>query len=324
MNAKFTQEQIAKNLEEYKYATQTATFFRGFGILLTSISIIWSFVWIFILRYLEGGAYYNWYNKLTIPGILIGLIFIIIGKSLKAFALEQKILNKEEPYVLYLRPFKTDETIWWRFLLGLLNPMILLSTFATFEEQLTESVKNIGQLVALSDPEKSQSKIGAKRIQAHNDEWKNIIRDLFTSANLVIIRPGLGASMEWEIKTAIENVNPRKIIFLIYGYSRKKRYLAINLMNAYLRNPIPSFRMPRNFIIAFNDDYNPVLSTLKGPSLKVGIYKPWKARINYALQGVYSNLNVKWRPSPPSIFKLVVLIILILISLAMILLNLAS
>jgi len=294
-----------KRSNSYNFAAKV---FRIIGIPLTFAGVFWLLVWMVILPFWEGGAYYNWYNKLSLPGVLLGLILLLIAKKLMAVSLNNKSFDESQPFVLYLRPFKKDETIWWRFLLGLLNPVFLLSMFATFEEQLSDATRRLGQLVAIGDPRRSPAKPGAKRILSSNEEWRNIITRLFNKAHLVIIRPGASKSMQWEFNTAFELLNPQKLAILFYGQNKNEYNSAIEWINEYLEHPLPKLNRRRAFLLVFDEHWWPSISPLRVPVLKTNIYKPWRRRLIYGLKPIFQNLRAKWHQPPISIFISMILL----------------
>jgi hypothetical protein len=95
------------------------------------------------------------------------------------------------------------------------------SLLATEEEQLADVLRPIGDLVAIGQPGESLPIPGAARIYASDEEWKEVVKGQMQAARLVIIRAGEGKNLLWELKQAVETLNPQKLLILVLDMEAK-------------------------------------------------------------------------------------------------------
>jgi hypothetical protein len=246
-----------------------------------------------------------------IPVILLGLFLTYRGKQYASRSRPAELLSDKRPPVLYLRPFKKDASTVARVLPGIANPALLLQTFYTFEEQLTEAIEPIGPLVALAQPQASLPRPGAARYHAPDDEWKDQVEELLRKARLVIFRPGESEALMWEIEKAFEILKPSQLLFLIHRTSKKE-------YEAFTRSLKKShgFSLPApsnvNGFIAFSEGWSSRFLSFKMPYFRRSNYKPWKRQVNHALESVFHDLGVRSRPSPISALTIAAISILAL------------
>jgi hypothetical protein len=249
----------------------------------------------------------NWH----LPAILLGLYLMYRGKRYRARSQPAELSDDTRPPVVYLRPFREDATTAARVLPGLANPAVLLTTFSTFEEQLAEAVHPIGPLVALAQPREALPKPGAARFSATDDEWKDLVTTLLDRARLVVVRPGQSDALRWEIQRAFEILRPSQLLLLFHETSRKEYDACSNALRQSLRISLPDVG-GREAFIAFGDAWAPHALPLRAPYFRRSQRKPWKRLIHHALEPVFRDLGVDWRPSPVSALTISALVILVL------------
>ena len=237
----------------------------------------------------------NWH----VAAIPLGLFLLYRGKQYVARSRPAELIHDTRPLVLYLRPFKKDASTVARVLPGIANPALLLSTFSTFEEQLADAIQPIGPLVALAHPRAALPKPGASRFHATDDEWRNLVIELLGKARLVVLRPGESEALLWEIGKAFEVLNPGQLLLLFHETNKKEYDAFSHSLKKSLVVSLPEFA-GREAFVAFGDDWKPRLLLLKAPYLRRSNYKPWRRLINHALEPVFRDLDVDWRPSPIS------------------------
>lgn len=99
------------------------------------------------------------------------------------------------------------------------------SGWLTDEEQLGEVLRPFGDLVAIGKPGETLPTPGAARLYASDAEWKKVVIDQMQTARLVVIRAGTSEGLLWELKQAVQVMNPEKLLILILKM-RKKHYEA--------------------------------------------------------------------------------------------------
>ena len=161
-------------------------------------------------------------DKVVLIVSLMGLILIIIGGYLfyrsgqyNAKALADEIVSDSKPYVLYLRPFKSDVTIG-KFIFS----QFYWGNTITMEEQLFDVLKPFGDLLAIGQPGETLPKPGAAKIYTSND-WKEVVISKIKASQLVVILAGTGEGIIWELQEAFEILNPKKLLILVPTMSKK-------------------------------------------------------------------------------------------------------
>jgi uncharacterized membrane protein YraQ (UPF0718 family) len=154
---------------------------------------------------------------------LAGLILIIVGGYLfyrsgqhKAKQLADEITSDSKPFVLFLRPFKSDVAMG-RYIFS----QFYFGNFITMEEQLSEVLKPFGDLLAIGKPGESLPKPGAAKIYA-SDDWKEVVISKMKTSQLVIILAGIGEGLLWELQESFEILNPKKLLILVPMMSKKQ------------------------------------------------------------------------------------------------------
>lgn len=284
------------------------------------VLIVIGFAWGLLGRLPEIDAPFlilNWH----VPAILLGLFFLYRGKQYRARSRPAELLDDTRPPVLYLRPFKKDASTAARVLPGIFNPVLLLRTFSTFEEQLAEAMQPIGPLVALAHPREALPKPGAARFHATDEEWKNLVIQLLRRARLVVLRPGQTDALLWEIERVFEILSPSQLLLLFHETSKKEYDAFSHSLKQSLGVSLPEFG-GRNAFVAFGHDWKPRLLPLRVPYPRYSSYKLWRRLLNHTLEPVFRDLGVDWNPSPISaltisLFVMLALLLLFFLSLAL-------
>ncbi|MFE7035443.1 hypothetical protein ACFU9Y_34560 [Streptomyces sp. NPDC057621] len=139
-------------------------------------------------------------------------------------------------FVLYLRQFPTDHKAS-KFQYGMSD--VEESRTAYTEEELLCLVmrRTFGQVVALGDPkEKGLPPVGAQRLYASDNQWRDCVKDLAPRASLVIIQLNEGRHVQWELEYASKNVSRDRIVLLIPRKIHDSEFLA-NVFKGFLRSP---------------------------------------------------------------------------------------
>lgn len=167
------------------------------------------------------------------------------GRSLTAPTVEQLLQRDKRPPVLYLRSFRLDEKldrsvqhrlekIVPRWLSLCMMPVDLLCecidrlpgmkavnrwTGDGMEETVVASLAKIGPVIAIGKPGDKLAPPGAAREYLGDDEWQQrVIQRLHQSA-LVVMQPGVSGQVVWEINTALNFIDPRRLILLFWQTS---------------------------------------------------------------------------------------------------------
>lgn len=234
--------------------------------------------------------------------MLSGAFLFWRGLQYAALIIAQEVISDSKPEVLYLRAFKTDPSMA-RYVFSSL--ITTISGLVTEEEQLREALQSFGELVAIGKPGESLPTPGAARFYASDDEWQKLVTDHMQSARLVVIRAGIGEGLLWEIKQAVDVVNPEKLLILIMNM-KKKHYEAFRQgVEQYVAG---SFHDPDEVgrvsgFIRFNKDWQPEFLPLRVPHFRGSTYKPLRRLFQYTLRPVFEQFGVPWQPPSVSILR---------------------
>jgi hypothetical protein len=229
-----------------------------------------------------------------------GLFLLWRGRQYAAKADAERIGTDSNPSVLYLRAFRSDpSTARYTFLPGHLGLGL-----ATQEEQLRDALRPFGDLVAIGQPGEGLPKPGAARIYASEEEWKEVVKRQMQAARLVIIRAGVGKNLLWELKQAVETLNPQKVLILVLQMKAKHYEFFRTKANPVLGVSLPEGATLGQFggFIGFGADWKPsVLPLPRIPYLRSSQFKPYRQLFKFALRPVFESFDVEWQP-PPVVF----------------------
>jgi hypothetical protein len=247
--------------------------------------------------------------------IFAGAFLFWRGRQYAAKAAAERIITDPNPDVLYLRPFRSDPSIKG-YVFSTILQTTLTSGMTTQEEQLAEVLRPIGDLVAIGQPGEDLPKPGAARIYASDEEWKEVVKRQMRAARLVIIRAGGGENLLWEMKQAVETLNPQKVLILVLQMKAKHYESFRTKVNPVLGVSLPERgTLRRHFgrfsgFIGFGADWKPNVLPLGVPNFRRDAYKPYRQFFKFALRPVFERFGLEWQP-PPNLFWFNVIIVLL-------------
>ena len=230
------------------------------------------------------------------------------GRQYAAQVSAEGILTDAKPHVLYLRPFRSDETTRKQ----VLGPQLT----TTEEEQLADVLRPFGELVAIGRPGESLPTPGAARIYVSDEEWKNVVKRQMQATRLVVIRAGIGNNVLWELTQAVGTAEPQKLLVLVLEMKAEDYESFRAKANPILGVSLPERAIPRRFgrvfgfrrvsgFISFAADWKPSFLALKGPYFRSGSFK---RLAKYALRPVFESFRLEWQPPPISVSRVAGLI----------------
>jgi hypothetical protein len=233
--------------------------------------------------------------------MLLGGIFLLWReRQYAAKADVQRIVTDSSPDVLYLRAFRSDPStkgyVFW-------SMFRWTSGLETQEEQLADVLRPIGDLVAIGRPGEALPTPGAARIYASDEEWKKVVMCQMQAARLVIIRAGGRENLLWELKQAVETLNPQKVLILVLEMKAKHYESFRAEVNPVLGVSLPERATLGKFggFIGFTTDRKPSVFPLGVPYFKRDAYKPYRQLFKFGLKPVFESFGVEWQP-PPDVF----------------------
>jgi hypothetical protein len=228
------------------------------------------------------------------------------GRQYAALAGAERIITDSKPDVLYLRAFRSDASMVGNVFLFLFPTYTtVMSGLATEEEQLAEVLRPFGDLVAIGQPGESLPKPGIAPIYASDEEWKEVVKRQMRAARLVVIRAGVGENLLWELKQAVETLNPQKVLILVLNMKTKHYESFRTKANPILGVSLPEGAKLRRFwgvsgFIGFAADWKPSFFALRAPYFRRSVFKPYRPYFKFALRPVFESFGLEWQPPPVS------------------------
>ena len=219
--------------------------------------------------------------------MIVGGIFLLWReRQYAAKADAQRIVTDSNPDVLYLRAFRSDPStkgyvLFW-------SMFRWTSGLETQEEQLADVLRSIGDLVAIGRPGEGLPIPGAARIYVSDEEWKEVVKRRMRAARLVIIRAGATENLLWELKQAVETLNPQKVLILVLEMKAKHYESFRAEVNPVLGVSLPERATLGQFggFIGFTTDRKPSVFPLGVPYFRRDTYKPYRQLFKLALKPV--------------------------------------
>jgi hypothetical protein len=238
------------------------------------------------------------------------------GRQYAAQASAEGILTDAKPHLLYLRPFRSDETIRKQ----VFGPRLTTSE----EEQLADVLRPFGELVAIGRPGEGLPTPGAARIYVSDEEWKNVVKRQMQATRLVVITADVGENVLWELMQAVRTVEPQRLLILVLEMKAEDyqsfRTKANPILGVSLPERVTSRRFGRVFgfrrvsgFISFAADWTPSFLALKGPYFRSGSFK---RLAKYALRPVFESFRLEWQPPPISLSQIAGVIPFVILGLA--------
>ena len=223
----------------------TAGLWLGYSMLLPSFFVLFlpfSYLW-------NGHSLSEAYAAVGgLPNQLLAAALLFAGVSLFRASAELRLQARKgkapdahtvmaqdrRPPILYLRSFSEDETQEplntsipasdpISAVAALIFTRVLGSAAgaaSTQEETLAKFMRRHGPLVAIGDPREDLPDLGAARLYVDDCKWQLAVLELMAKSRLVVIRPGTGQGLQWEIKQAIEKVPSEKLVLWLPRHSR--------------------------------------------------------------------------------------------------------
>jgi hypothetical protein len=250
-----------------------------------------------ILGRLLGAGLYNAPALIQLIGYFLFFVFVVAVLSrIRNYFLRQawqssarsaedelKRLGSRRP-ILYLRSFGLDKRLgrptWMERFLG-------TRPFATTEQQLTASLKQLGPVIAIGRPGEKLPPLGAARFYVSDDRWQAKIEDVERVAQLVVWATGVTEGLRWEIEHLVQHTRPKRLIVWAHphllGLSEQRREAEWarfrESIGKAFPQPLPEKLGSARFFI-FDADWNPipvpaivtdVFSTRQGSALRAAL-----------------------------------------------------
>lgn len=168
--------------------------------------------------------------------------------------------------ILYLRPFMVDHRK--------ITPINYGGDmYASVEAVLCEALKKSGRPVAIGIPGEQLQPLGAKRIYATDETWKDTVSAYLDKAQHVVLYADFTPGVVWEIEQTMARVRD-KLILIPRVYNRQAGLLRYPLMGSVLTMLYPLYKL--------------IFDTLWIPRLRRGrkYYREWDRTLGPHLNGL--------------------------------------
>jgi hypothetical protein len=161
-----------------------------------------------------------WPVRLSVYGfgaMMIGVSrpVIRLGRRLRVTAGDWTTVEQDpRPPVVYLRPFETDGVEAPR-RRGRLRPVRSWLGETTFEQRVARLVADVAPMLAIANPSEALPEMGAKRLSACDDEWRDKVASLTSRAGTIIVHSGASDGLAWEIEHALDRRAPERVIVVL-------------------------------------------------------------------------------------------------------------
>ncbi len=238
-------------------------------------------------------------------GFLIGYLGALLfwrGRQYAAKADAKRILTDHKPDVLYLRSFRSDQSAGDY---AFSKAMAGADDLATMEDYLVDVLRPIGDLVAIGRPGETLPTPGAARMYACDEEWKEVVKGQMQAARLVVIRAGAGENLLWELKQAVETLNPQKLLIIVPEMIADDYEFFRTNVKPVLGVSLPEWIRQFRGLIGFGADWEPSFFPLRipymyfRPTFSALFGEPFFIyRLKFTLRPVFESLGLEWQPPP--------------------------
>jgi len=247
--------------------------------------------------------------QMGMPGFAVGgiLIWLLTRAGIWSWVRAKKVSAAIQSFtpvadsrrpVVYLRPFEDDFVTAQTF--GTSDSYSL----KTEEECLAEVMNEIGPFVAIGRPGEQLPEVGAYRKYAQDETWRQEVTNLLSVAQLVILRLGTTAGIEWELGTTLRLVEPLRLLLLVPGELDYKVFcgqyaslfpagLPQSISSKWSRWSRPGFSVFD--VIYFASNWTPSWAPLESSLLYIGM-NPFKAALKSTLAPVVRRAGLDFEP----------------------------
>lgn len=269
----------------------------------TAITVAY-FLYIFMLSSRSWG----WSYKIVAPFVAVAQIVGYLRYRARRRAdqrIAEDMSENGRPTVIYLRSFDTD-VLMMKNLEPIPNMLTSLLAYpvgpnADTEDPLASALAPIGKMIKLGRPGERSPVLGAVRVYAPDDQWRDEVDAWLARAELVILRVGTTGGLWWETARVHETVSAEKVLFYMLGTSRTLYDSAAERMRVELGIDLPCFAEVQHWgrvsgFFMFGVGWKPRFLPIAAPYWRTSWFRPMKGLFHYTLEPVYVSHGLDWSP----------------------------
>jgi hypothetical protein len=157
--------------------------------------------------------------------LLIAFVCVVRGRRLRVREIEPDAAGGDEPPILFLRPFTLDRTHFRGSYGSRKRVRLSVTGPKTYEDWLSRLLKGVAPLVAVGDPSEHLPHLGAARVYADDQEWRQTVDDLLGRGGVVILHVADSPGVAWEVERIVALGEPERVILSLplAGKLRERR-----------------------------------------------------------------------------------------------------
>jgi hypothetical protein len=179
-------------------------------------------------RYYRDGLSTTYTADPAISWFLFGFICYIAAKRRTAVSVDTLLAKDRRPPVIYLRPFGDDGKQMQGGLRYELSDSVRALRGKTIEQRLAKVFTKLGPFIAIGRPGELLPELGAARMYVDNEVWQEVVEDITSKAQLVVLQAGETQGLQWELRKVGDTISPERVLlfvpFPLKGRDREEAY----------------------------------------------------------------------------------------------------
>ena len=155
---------------------------------------------------------------LAIAGVKVAALLQSTAKRLGGLSVADVLRRPNDPFLLYLRPFDTDDVILPTPRLPPLSRFLSYRPFPVrIEEELFDVADGYRPLIAVGKPGASKDAVGglAYRTYLEDSQWQGYVAEKIRDAERIVLLLKDSAGVRWELERVIREGAAAKTLFLV-------------------------------------------------------------------------------------------------------------
>jgi hypothetical protein len=213
---------------------------------------------------------------IAVPVFAVSLLLVTRGRRMRVGGAERVLAADARAPIVYLRPFGADRAEIAKRMSSRVRISPRERFEKTYEERLARTLRKIGPFVAVGDPTERLPLLGAARMYAADEDWRETVDELTARAGVVLLQAGEGDGLAWEVRHVIELDAPERAILSLPLHAKRTEPSRQERYDAFRRRFGDDFPRPLPEAIGhcqfayFDADWTPRLLGESGAPLPAG------------------------------------------------------